>query len=100
MKAACAALTTEVRNGDAKVACDKFNKGHCAPGSKGDRECGSAAFQDKNQGICKETDDGYEYAPLLFYFFKIPRFLVYMCCCCFDGFLVLWCCGDSIYLEC
>lgn len=65
MKAACSALTDDVRNGEAMEACDQFSKGYCVPGSQGDRECGSAAaLQAADRSVCVETDDekGYTYA--------------------------------------
>lgn len=60
IKAACSTLTDDVANG--LEVCKKYNKGHCAPFSKGDRTCGSAQYADINQSICKETDDSFQCA--------------------------------------
>ena len=68
MKAACSALKPEVSGGLA--VCKEFTRGHCAPGSIGDRTCGSTGNAGINRSICKEVDEaengeGYQCASLI-----------------------------------
>ena len=59
MKAACSALTPALRDG--LNVCQQFTQGTCAPGSQGDRVCGSAKNFELNRSVCKEVGDSYRY---------------------------------------
>lgn len=55
LKAACTALKPEVSAG--LELCKELTKGTCAPGTAGDKMCGSALYADINRSVCKEADN-------------------------------------------